>query len=83
MSQVELVVEICGGFSESCHNLLVDLQGGFDDWGGVLLNGGLEFFQMTVQKGRVNQEQRLVVWERYADCPEMSLITRVHEERTG
>jgi len=61
----------------------MQLQSSSDDQTGVFLDTCLKSFQLPIQKSHVNQTQRFIVGERYGSCPEMPLISWIHEEGTG
>lgn len=54
MSQVELVMEIDGGFSEGSDDVLVKSQSGSDNQWGELLQSWFESLQMSREEGRVD-----------------------------
>lgn len=64
VSQVKLIVEVDGCFSEICSNSLMEGQGSSDDDSWVFLNVTFESLEMAIQEGNVNERKRLIIWER-------------------
>lgn len=83
MSNVEFVMEVDGSLSESGNNILMELEGSLDDDGDLLLDGGLEFLEVTVHEGIVNGEEGCLLGEGDSAMPEMSLISGVDIEGTS
>ena len=83
MTQIELVVEIDGGFLEGRHDVLVEGKGRSDDKGCQLLEGWFEAFEVALEEGGVYEEERFVIGEGDGSSPEVPHVSGVDEEGAG
>jgi hypothetical protein len=57
MSQVKLVVEVEGCFSEGGHDVLMESEGGPDDEGRQFLDCGFEASEVSLEEGGIDEEE--------------------------
>ena len=83
MTQVELIMEVDGGFLEGGHDVLVEGESRPDDEGCQFQEGGFEAFEVALEEGGVDEEEGLVVGEGDGGGPEVPHVPGVDEEGTS
>lgn len=75
-------MEVHRSLSESTADIIVQSECALNETRHLLLHLRLEVFQVALQEGVVDGKQRLIVGHVNCHKPEMSLISRVHVERS-
>lgn len=83
MTNIELVMEVDSGLTESTGDFTVKTDGTLDHGGEQLVDCTLELLEMLVQEARVDLVERGGLGERNSDGGEMTLESGVDKEGTG
>lgn len=76
-------MEVLCGFFKVSINFTVKTQSGFNDRTDLTLDGSLEFGEMSSKISGINDGKRGLIWHTDGKEPEMSLQSRIDNERTS